>query len=56
MIAVQNAPMGIASTLLALPPILLIPLSAWIFGERITLRAVAGTAVALAGAALIVLM
>lgn len=56
MIAVQNAPMGIASTLLALPPILLIPLSAWVFGERITPRAVLGTIVALAGAALIFLM
>jgi drug/metabolite transporter (DMT)-like permease len=55
MIAVQNAAMGIASTLLALPPILLIPISAWVFGERITPRAVVGTAVALAGAALIFL-
>lgn len=56
MIAVQNAPVGIASTLMALPPILLIPLSAWIFGERVTGRAVVGTVVALLGAASIFLM
>jgi len=41
---------------MALPPILLIPLSAWAFGERITGRAVVGTAVALGGVALISLL
>ncbi len=56
MVAVQAAPVGIASTLMALPPILLIPLSALFFGERVTVRAVVGTAVALAGAALIFLL
>lgn len=55
MVAVQQAPVGIASTLMALPPILLIPLSALFFGERVTWRAVLGTAVALAGAAAIFL-
>lgn len=55
MVAVQAAPVGIASTLMALPPILLIPLSALFFGERVTVRAVVGTAVALAGAALLLL-
>ena len=55
MIAVQNAPVGIASTLMALPPILLIPLTRWVFHERVTVRAVAGTVVALTGAALIFL-
>ncbi len=55
MIAVQNAPIGVASTLMALPPILLIPLTHWVFGEQITRRAVVGTMVALAGAALLFL-
>ena len=55
MIAVQNAPVGIASTLMALPPILLVPLTRWVFDERVTVRAVAGTVVALSGAALIFL-
>lgn len=49
LIAVQHAPVGVASTLMSLPPILLIPLSWLIFKERITWRAVAGTALALAG-------
>lgn len=56
MVAVQNAPLGIASTLMALPPILLIPLSRLAFGEQITPRAVAGTLVALSGAALLFLL
>lgn len=51
MVAVQNAALGVASTLMALPPVLLIPLSRWVFGERITWRALLGTVVALAGAA-----
>ena len=55
MIAVQNAPIGVASTLMALPPILLIPLTHWVFHERVTPRAVAGTLVALSGAALLFL-
>jgi drug/metabolite transporter (DMT)-like permease len=53
MIAVQNAQVGIASTLMGLPPIILIPLSRWIFKERISPRAMLGTAVALTGAATI---
>lgn len=56
MVAVQHAAMGIASTLLALAPVLLIPLSAWFFGERITLRSVLGTLLAVTGVALIFLV
>lgn len=55
MIAVQNAPIGIASTLMALSPVMLIPLSRYFFGERVTSRAVLGTLIALAGTALIFL-
>ena len=55
LIAVQNAPVGVASTLMSLPPILLIPLAWLIFKERITQRAVAGTALALAGVAVLFL-
>lgn len=50
LIAVRNAPVGIASTLMALSPIMLIPLGHWAFGERVTARSIAGTAVALTGA------
>lgn len=55
MIAVQNAPVGIAATLMALSPVMLIPLSRHFFGERVTSRAVIGTLIALAGTALIFL-
>jgi drug/metabolite transporter (DMT)-like permease len=55
MVAVQRAPVGIASTLMALSPIMLIPLSRWAFREQVSPRAVAGTAVALVGAAIIFL-
>ncbi len=55
LLAVQRAPVGIASTLMSLSPILMLPLVRALFGERISLRAVGGTAVALVGAALIFL-
>jgi len=55
MVAVQHAQVGIASTLMALSPIILIPLDHWIFREPVSLRSVAGTAVALVGAAIIFL-
>ncbi len=54
--AVQLAPVGIASTLMALPPILLIPLSRGVFKEEISRRALVGTVIALTGAALIFLI
>jgi drug/metabolite transporter (DMT)-like permease len=53
MVAVQRAHVGIASTLMALSPIILIPLGHWIFREQISPRSVAGTVVALAGATVI---
>ena len=50
MVAVQHAHVGIASTLMALSPIILIPLGHWIFHEQISRRSVTGTVVARAGA------
>jgi len=55
MTAVQHAQVGIASTLMALSPIMVIPLARWAFRERISPRAVAGTVVALLGAAAILM-
>ncbi|MCX7957502.1 MAG: DMT family transporter [Deltaproteobacteria bacterium] len=40
---------GIAQTLLSLTPVTIIPFSVFVFGERITLRSVSGTLLALAG-------
>ncbi len=53
--AVQLSHVGIASTLMALSPVLLLPLGHWIFQDRVTLRAVLGTVVAMFGVALIFL-
>jgi len=55
LIAVRTAPVGIASTLMALSPIMLIPFDHWIFDETITWRSIMGTLVALIGAAVIFL-
>jgi drug/metabolite transporter (DMT)-like permease len=55
LIAIQLARLGIASTLMALPPILLIPLEYLIFRRRVSLRAMVGTAVTIAGVAFIFL-
>jgi len=51
--AVQLTHVGIASTLMALSPVILLPLAHWIFKERITPRAIIGTVVALVGVAMI---
>lgn len=56
LVAVQYTYIGIAATLMALPPIFLIPLSRWIFKEKITVSAFVGTIVAVAGVALIFLV
>ncbi len=53
LIAVQNARLGIASTLMALPPVILIPLEYAFFRQRVSLRGLAGTVMALGGVALL---
>jgi len=55
LIAIQLARVGIASTLMSLAPIILLPLGALLFKERITPRSVVGTIIAIAGVALIFL-
>jgi drug/metabolite transporter (DMT)-like permease len=47
--AIQNTNIGIASTIIALPPIFLLPISHFFFNEHITWKAVAGTILAVAG-------
>ena len=51
--AVQLAHVGIVSTLMALSPVILLPMVHWAFKERISQRAIVGTVVALAGVAMI---
>ena len=55
LMAVRMAPVGLASTLMSLSPIVLIPFDHWLFGERVTPRSIGGTVVALAGAGMIFL-
>ena len=51
--AIAHTHIGIASTLMSLSPILLIPVSYFIFKEKISLRAIIGTLVALLGVSLL---
>jgi len=55
MIALSRAPVGIASTLMALSPVFLLFFGRWIFREPITVRALAGTGIAVAGVATLLL-
>lgn len=55
LIAVQRAPLGIASTLMSLSPVVLLPIGHFLFHERIGARGVAGTLVAVAGTVLLFL-
>lgn len=56
LIAVQTARVGIASTLMAMSPVLSLPLVHWFFGERVSPRAILGTLVAMSGVVLIILV
>lgn len=56
LLAVQNTQVGIASTLMALPPVFLLPISYFVFGERFGWRAVFGTGAAILGVALLFLL
>lgn len=51
--AVQNANVGIASTLMALPPVFLLPIGYFVFKERFSWSAISGTVLALAGVAIL---
>lgn len=55
LVAIQNAPVGIASTLMGLSPIFLVPIGRIVFGEVFTWRTVAGTVTAMVGVALLFL-
>jgi drug/metabolite transporter (DMT)-like permease len=56
LVAVQLTRVGIASTLMALPPVFVLLPSLWIFEDRISLQALVGTGIAIAGVAVIFLM
>jgi drug/metabolite transporter (DMT)-like permease len=53
--ALQHTQVGVASTLIALPPVFLLPISWLVFKEKFDLGAVLGTLVAIGGVALLFL-
>jgi drug/metabolite transporter (DMT)-like permease len=55
LVAVRNAQTGVAATIMAISPIILIPASAVIHKERITWRAVSGAILAVGGVAVLFL-
>ncbi len=54
--AIQQAHVGIASALMALPPIFMLPISHFVFKEQIGWQAITGTFVAMAGVAVLFLV
>ena len=56
LLAVQHTEIGIASTLIALPPVFLLPISYFVYKERFGWQTVAGTLVAMSGVALLFLV
>jgi drug/metabolite transporter (DMT)-like permease len=56
MVSVQLIPVGIASTLMATRPVMLLPLSRWFYNEKISIRSIIGTLIALIGVTLIFLV
>jgi drug/metabolite transporter (DMT)-like permease len=53
LIACDRAPLGVAQTLLSLSPVFILPATAIIHGERISLRAAIGALLAVGGAAVL---
>ena len=51
--SIQSTYVGIASTLMALTPIFMLPLARWIYKEKITIIAIAGTILSIIGIAVI---
>jgi drug/metabolite transporter (DMT)-like permease len=55
LLAVQHAEIGVASTLMALPPVIILPFSYFVFKEKIGWQAIAGTILAIIGVAILFL-
>lgn len=56
LLAVQHAEIGVASTLMALPPVIVLPISYFVFKEKVGWQALAGTLLAIAGVAILFLV
>ena len=53
LLAVQHAEIGVASTLMALSPVVILPISYFVFKEKIGWPAILGTVLAIAGVAIL---
>ena len=53
--AVQHAEVWMASTLMALPPVIILPISYFVFKEKIGWQAILGTVLAIIGVAVLFL-
>ncbi|MGH2571440.1 MAG: DMT family transporter [bacterium] len=54
LVAVQHTMAGVAATIMAITPVVILPLSFWLRKERVTARAVIGALLAVAGTAVLV--
>jgi drug/metabolite transporter (DMT)-like permease len=54
--AILHAPMGVATTLMSLSPVILLPVSAFFYHERVSPQAILGTLLSIAGAAALFLV
>jgi drug/metabolite transporter (DMT)-like permease len=55
LLAVKYAEVGVASTLIALPPVIVLPISYFVFKEKVGWQAIAGTLLAIGGVAVLFL-
>ncbi len=55
LLAVQHAEVGVASTLMALPPVIVLPVSYFVFKEKVGWQGAAGTVLAIVGVAVLFL-
>ncbi len=55
LLAVQHAPTGVVSTITSLTPVLIIPVSVYMFKERVLLREILGAVISLIGVSLLFL-
>lgn len=53
LLAIQHAKIGVVSTIIALPPVLILPVSYFVFKERFGWQAIAGTLLSIAGVAIL---
>jgi drug/metabolite transporter (DMT)-like permease len=56
LLAVQHTEIGLTNTLMALPPVIILPISYFVFKEKIGWQAVLGTVLAIVGVAILFLV